>query len=88
MFNIPDFNGPGYQVLRNLIIAQAPNTTPEQAAEQIQIAYNQTQIEAWNEQVRQEQEEEAQQAQHLREEEEVRGEEEERLAEAERKEQW
>jgi hypothetical protein len=31
---LPDFGGPGYQVLRNLIIAQVPNITPEQAAEQ------------------------------------------------------
>ena len=54
---IPNFISPGYQAIRNLIIAQVPNTTPEQAMEQIQTAYNidkQMWIEAWNEQVRQE----------------------------------
>ena len=55
---IPDFNGPGYQAIRALIIAQIPDTTPEQAVEQIQAAYNadrQVRIAAWDEQVRQEQ---------------------------------
>ena len=87
---IPDFISQGYQAIRNLIIAQAPNTTPEHAVEQIQMAYNadkQTQIEAWNEQVRQEQEAEEQQAQQLREEEVARQEEEDRLIKIERKEQ-
>jgi hypothetical protein len=85
----PDFNGPGYQAMRNLLIAQGENITQEQVVVQLQDAYNadrQTRLEAWNEQVRLEQDAEAQQAQQLREVEEARREEEERLAEAERKE--
>jgi hypothetical protein len=86
---LPDFNGPGYQAIRDLIIAQVPNTTPAQAAEHLQAAYNadrQTRIAAWDEQVRQEQEAEALRIQQLRVEEEARRAEEERLAELERKE--
>jgi len=86
---LPDFNGSAYQAIRNLIVAQAPNVTPEQAAEQLLAVYNtdkQAHIAAWDDQVRQEQEAEAQQVQQLRVEEEVRQVEEERLAEAERKE--
>ena len=50
---LPNFIGPGYQAIRELIIALAPNTTPEQAAEQIQVAYNadrQARIQAWDDQ--------------------------------------
>ena len=86
---LPNFIGPGYQAIRELIIALAPNTTPEQAAEQIQVAYNadrQARIQAWDDQVRQEREAEVQQAQQLRDEEEARREEEARLTEVEKKE--
>jgi hypothetical protein len=86
---LPNFNGPGYQVIRDLIVAQVPNITPAQAVEQLQTAYNADKlirIAAWDEQVRQEQEAEAAQALQLRDEEDARRAEEERLAEAERKE--
>jgi len=85
----PDFTGPGYQAIRDLIIAQVPNLTAEQAAEQLQTAYNtdrQIRIAAWEERLRNQQEAEALQAQQHREEEEARQAEEEKLAEAERKE--
>ena len=85
----PDFNGQGYQAIRDLIVAQVPNMTSAQAAEQLQTAYNAdrlTRIAAWDELVRQEQEAEAVQALQLREEEDARRAEDERLAEAERKE--
>ena len=35
----PDFLGPGYQVIRDLIVAQALDVTPEQAAEHLHVAY-------------------------------------------------
>ncbi len=71
----PDFQGPGYQAIRDLIIAQVPNTTPAQAAEHLLAAYNtdqQARIAAWDEQARLEQESENLRAQRLREEEEAR----------------
>jgi hypothetical protein len=86
---LPDFNGPGYQAIRDLIVAQVPNLTPQQAADQLQTAYDadkQTRIAAWEQLVRDGEEAEALQAQQLREEEEARRAEEEKLAEAETKE--
>ena len=37
---LPNLNGPGYHGLRNFIIAQALDITPEQAVLQIQTSYN------------------------------------------------
>ena len=85
----PDFQGPGYQAIRDLIIAQAPNTTPAQAADHLLAAYNanrQARITAWDEQVQLEQEAENLRVQQLRDEEEARQAEQDRVAEAEKKE--
>ncbi|KAF8813061.1 hypothetical protein BYT27DRAFT_7251289 [Phlegmacium glaucopus] len=85
---IPNFNGPAYQPIIDLMV-QAQQVTPLQAIEQLEAAHNtdqQARIEIWNEQVRQQQELEEQQIQLRREEEERTREEEERVAEAERKE--
>ena len=86
---LTDFHGPGYQAIRDLIVAQVQNLTPQQAAEQLQVAYDadkQTRIVAWEQLVRDEEEAEALQAQQLRDEEEARRAEEEKIAEAEKKE--
>jgi hypothetical protein len=85
----PDFDGPAYQTLRNLIIGQADEITPQQAAEQLRLAYNTdraTRVAAWDERIRLQQEAEALQAQQFQDEEDARRAEEERLAEAEKKE--
>jgi len=86
---LPDFNGPGYQALRDFIVEQIANTTPEQAAEQLQAAYDAdkiTRVAAWDEQLRVEQEAEALRNQQLREEEDERRAAEERIAEVEKRE--
>src|SRR5580765_6198895 len=86
---LPDFEGPGYQAIRDLITAQVPNFTPAQAAEHLQAAYladRQVRIAAWEEQARIEQEAQDLRVQQLRAEDEARQAEEDRAAEAERKE--
>ncbi|KAF8808794.1 hypothetical protein BYT27DRAFT_7255060 [Phlegmacium glaucopus] len=85
---LPNFNGPAYQPIVNLIV-QVQQITPQQAVEQLKTAHNtdrQARIEAWDDQVRQEQELIEQQALLQREEEERMRQEEEKAAEAERKE--
>ncbi|KAF8802117.1 hypothetical protein BYT27DRAFT_7261234 [Phlegmacium glaucopus] len=84
----PNFEGVAYQPIVNLIV-QVQQVTPQQAIEQLKTAHNadcQARIQAWDEQVKQEQEAEDQLATLQREEEERVREEEQRAAETERKE--
>jgi hypothetical protein len=85
---IPDFNGPGYQNLRNLMM-QGNGVTMEQATAQLEAAHNSDRPErviSWENQVHQEQEAEDLQVEQARIEKQQRREEKLRVEEAERKE--
>ena len=84
----PNFNGPAYKVICNSM-AQVLNITLEQALEQLKAAHNvkkEIRIQAWNDQVQQEQEAENLRQVQAQEQEEQRLKKEQIAAEAERKE--